>query len=267
MGRFETGTIVEVANAAAALAAVRAMAARGFAPARLGFVAQPQRRQRDAGEAEAELLQRPAPRDGLGKAFGQFIEFVVHNFPFGLLVVFLFSLQNGSLLCRRDSPIKPAIETRGGSICELVCPCGADEIGQGNPIHQIRGALDGVAPTGFTEQDETKLSAGLNGRETQPDGRNGREKIPRRYDLSSIIDTAHVGQCVWEVRAKQRGQVSRAMNVVPQKRTTAVVHADDLAAVVDLDFRVVGREQSEIGSGRHRTGRIYGEEESAGLEW
>ena len=30
----------------------------------------------------AELLQRPAPRDVLRQALGQFIEFVVHNFPF-----------------------------------------------------------------------------------------------------------------------------------------------------------------------------------------
>ena len=32
-------------------------------------------------EADAELLQRAAPRDRLGHSFGQFIEFVVHNFP------------------------------------------------------------------------------------------------------------------------------------------------------------------------------------------
>jgi hypothetical protein len=35
--------------------------------------------QRDSRKADSELLQRPAPRHGLGQAFGQLIEFVVHN--------------------------------------------------------------------------------------------------------------------------------------------------------------------------------------------
>jgi len=48
----------------------------------LGLVRQPDCGQRDAREAEAEFLQRPAPRDGLGQALGQFIELVVHNFAF-----------------------------------------------------------------------------------------------------------------------------------------------------------------------------------------
>ena len=43
------------------------------------LVRQPQRGQREAREAGAELLQRRAPRDGLGQALGQFIEFVVHK--------------------------------------------------------------------------------------------------------------------------------------------------------------------------------------------
>jgi hypothetical protein len=52
-------------------------------PTRRGFVRQPKASQRDPGEADAEFLQRPAPRDGLGHTLGQFIEFLLHNFPFG----------------------------------------------------------------------------------------------------------------------------------------------------------------------------------------
>src|SRR6185295_14817922 len=43
--------------------------------------------ERKTHEADAEFLQRPAPRDGLGQVLGQFIEFVVHNFSFVLAVV------------------------------------------------------------------------------------------------------------------------------------------------------------------------------------
>src|SRR5207253_3714951 len=50
--------------------------------ASLRLVRQPQGGQRDTHEADAEFLQRPAARDGSGQALGQFIEFVVHNFPF-----------------------------------------------------------------------------------------------------------------------------------------------------------------------------------------
>src|SRR5437773_220748 len=57
--------------------------------ASLRFARQPQRGQRDSRETGAEFLQRASPRDGLGQAFGQFIEFVVHNFPF-ILVWFWF---------------------------------------------------------------------------------------------------------------------------------------------------------------------------------
>src|SRR5690242_4983725 len=42
-----------------------------------------QRGQSDADEAEPEFLERAAPCDGLGDAFREFIELVVHNFPFG----------------------------------------------------------------------------------------------------------------------------------------------------------------------------------------
>src|SRR5262249_31650 len=53
------------------------------ARSRLCLVRQPQRGQGDTREAEAEFLQRSAPRDRLSHSFGQFIEFIIHNFPFG----------------------------------------------------------------------------------------------------------------------------------------------------------------------------------------
>ena len=56
--------------------------------ARPRLVRQPQRGQRNPHDADAEFLQRTAARDGLRQAFGQVIEFVVHNFPF-VLVCFL----------------------------------------------------------------------------------------------------------------------------------------------------------------------------------
>jgi hypothetical protein len=46
-------------------------------------------REHCAREPEAEVPQRLPARDGLGQAFGQFIECVVHNLSF-LLVWFLF---------------------------------------------------------------------------------------------------------------------------------------------------------------------------------
>jgi len=49
---------------------------------RFSLVRQAHGGERNTDEANAEFLQRPAPRDGLGQTFGQLIEFVVHNFPF-----------------------------------------------------------------------------------------------------------------------------------------------------------------------------------------
>jgi len=46
------------------------------------LIRQPEAGQRHAGEADAEFLQRCAARDGLGQALGEFIELVVHTFPF-----------------------------------------------------------------------------------------------------------------------------------------------------------------------------------------
>ena len=57
----------------------------------MGLVRQAQRGQRDARDADAKFLQRSAAGDGLRQALGQFIEFVVHNFP--LLCVWFFGLQ------------------------------------------------------------------------------------------------------------------------------------------------------------------------------
>jgi len=62
-----------------------AAAAPRFGIAPLGccvrLVGQPDAGQRHAGEADAEFLQRRAPRDRLGHAFGEFIELVVHILP------------------------------------------------------------------------------------------------------------------------------------------------------------------------------------------
>jgi hypothetical protein len=46
------------------------------------LVRQPEGGQRHAGQPNAESLQRLPPRYGLGQSFGQFIEFIIHNFPF-----------------------------------------------------------------------------------------------------------------------------------------------------------------------------------------
>jgi hypothetical protein len=45
---------------------------------------QPEAGQCQAREANGEFFQHRPPRDGLGHSLGQFIEFVVHNFPFVL---------------------------------------------------------------------------------------------------------------------------------------------------------------------------------------
>src|SRR6266436_4534986 len=50
--------------------------------ASLGGVRQAEPRQRDSRDTDAELFQCPASGDGLGHVLGQFIEFVVHSFPF-----------------------------------------------------------------------------------------------------------------------------------------------------------------------------------------
>ena len=59
-----------------------ALYAGSFTAACLRLVRQPEAGQRHPSETNAEFLQRCAARDGLGQAFGEFIELVVHIFPF-----------------------------------------------------------------------------------------------------------------------------------------------------------------------------------------
>ncbi len=54
---------------------------------RSGQARQPEASHCHAGQPDAEFLQRLSPRYRLGQTFGQFIEFVIHTFPFVLLVV------------------------------------------------------------------------------------------------------------------------------------------------------------------------------------
>ena len=63
---------------------------------RLRLVRHPETGQREAGEPDAEFLEHAAPRDGLSHVLGQFIEFVVHNFPF-ILVWFRFQSRTENL--------------------------------------------------------------------------------------------------------------------------------------------------------------------------
>jgi hypothetical protein len=58
-------------------------------PARVGPVREPQCRKHDGSQAHAEAPQRLPPRDRLRETLGQFIEILVHNFPFVLFVVVL----------------------------------------------------------------------------------------------------------------------------------------------------------------------------------
>jgi hypothetical protein len=69
--------------AAAGLAVPKAV---GVFP-RLCLIRQAEAGQRQAGQADAESLQRLPPCCRLGQSLGQFIEFVVHTFPFVLLFV------------------------------------------------------------------------------------------------------------------------------------------------------------------------------------
>jgi hypothetical protein len=51
------------------------------------FVCQPEAGESHADQADPEFLERLPPADGLGHAFGEFIEFVIHTFPFVLWFV------------------------------------------------------------------------------------------------------------------------------------------------------------------------------------
>jgi len=61
------------------------------------LVRQPEAGERHAREADTESLQCRAARDGLGHALCEFIEFVVHTFPF---VVFGLVLRFGFIAIR-----------------------------------------------------------------------------------------------------------------------------------------------------------------------
>lgn len=58
-------------------------------------------RQRKGREADAKSLQRGPPPERLGHGFGQFIEFVVHNFRFVLVFSFHGLVSGGSTSTRR----------------------------------------------------------------------------------------------------------------------------------------------------------------------
>jgi len=62
-----------------------------------GFVGQSERGQQRSREAGAEAPERLPTRDGLGQALGQFIELVVHNFPFVFGLVFDLRLRMETL--------------------------------------------------------------------------------------------------------------------------------------------------------------------------
>jgi hypothetical protein len=82
------------ARPVATLTAGFAACACWLAPCRFGFTPHPKTRQRNAGEADAEFLQRRAARNGLRHALGEFIECVVHTVPcrlFGLRIVVISS--------------------------------------------------------------------------------------------------------------------------------------------------------------------------------
>jgi hypothetical protein len=87
-GKTFTGFVEVVAYLAAALAVAiaRAAAVWNTSRPRPGTVRQPKARQRHPGKPKAEFLQRQPPCCGLGQTFGQFVEFIIHTFPFVFVV-------------------------------------------------------------------------------------------------------------------------------------------------------------------------------------
>jgi hypothetical protein len=63
----------------------------------LRLVRQSKHSQRNPGEADGEFLQRPPACDGLSHSFRNFVEFIVHNFPF---VLFVFGFSPARIICR-----------------------------------------------------------------------------------------------------------------------------------------------------------------------
>lgn len=64
-----------------------------FTSAGLRIVCPPERSQREGSEADTESLQCRAAWDRSGHGFGQFIEFVVHNFSFVLVLFIGFAVR------------------------------------------------------------------------------------------------------------------------------------------------------------------------------
>jgi hypothetical protein len=78
----------------------------------LRFVRQPEASQRHASEADAEFLQRGAASDRLGHVLGEFIELVVHTFPFLCFVCFSRA-QSSSTEMDGDSMADVATSSQG----------------------------------------------------------------------------------------------------------------------------------------------------------
>jgi hypothetical protein len=98
------------AETAATLITVLAAAPRWPAALRLGIrlVCQREGRQRHAGEADAEFLQRRAACDGLGHVPGHFVEMVIHNLSFVLIFGFRLNtavLRTGVYTCRTSDAL------------------------------------------------------------------------------------------------------------------------------------------------------------------
>ena len=71
-----------ISTTAVTIAATMGTARQARLFGRLRFVREAEAGQRHARHAKAEFFQRLPARNGLGHALGQFIEFVVHSFPF-----------------------------------------------------------------------------------------------------------------------------------------------------------------------------------------
>jgi len=83
----------------------------------LCFVRQPEASQRHAREADAEFLQRPAASDRLDHGSGHFVEFVVHNFPFGFVFAWYSNRPSSTPMGNlRTTPVAMTAQF-GGSTC------------------------------------------------------------------------------------------------------------------------------------------------------
>jgi hypothetical protein len=98
VGSTAPGAVPKPANLPLTLVTVRVSAA-GLGFGRVGLISQPETGQRHASQADAEFLQRRAPRDRLSHALGEFVEFVVHVFSFRFWFVY------SSVLCRENDRV------------------------------------------------------------------------------------------------------------------------------------------------------------------